>query len=52
MTQKRDLGSTATVIIHIDTNDLRTKRNIDFVLGEVYALMAKTKRKFRTADLS
>ena len=33
------------------TNDLRTTRNLDFVMGEVYALVATAKRKFRTADL-
>ena len=46
MIEKRHLGSTETVIINMGTNDLRTKRNIDFVLGKVYALMAKGKRKF------
>jgi hypothetical protein len=49
--EKRDLGSPETVIIHMGTNDFRTKRNFDFVLGEVYALVATTKRKFRTANL-
>jgi hypothetical protein len=35
--EKMDLGSPETVIIHMGTNDWRTTRNLDFVLGEVYA---------------
>jgi hypothetical protein len=50
--EMRHLGSLETVIIDMGTNDLRTTRDLDFVLGEVYALMAKAKRKFRTANLS
>jgi len=46
MIENRHLGSTETVIIYMGANDLRTKRNIGFVLGKVYALMAKGKRKF------
>ena len=47
--EKRDLGSPKTVIIHVGTNDLRTTRNPDFVMREVYAL---ERGNFRTADLS
>ena len=36
MIEKRDLCSPETVIIHVGTNDLRTARNLDFVMGEVY----------------
>ena len=50
--EKRHLGSPETVIIHMGTNDLRKTKNLDFVFGEVYALLATTKRKFRTAYLS
>jgi hypothetical protein len=48
----RHLSSLETVIIDMGTNDLKTTRDLDFVLGEVYALMAKAKREFRTANLS
>jgi len=34
--EKMDLGSPETVIIHVCTNDMRTTRNLDFVMGEVY----------------
>ena len=33
--EKRDLGSPATVIIRVGTNDMRTTRNLDFIMGEV-----------------
>jgi hypothetical protein len=32
--EKRDLVSSDTVIIHVGTNDLKT-RNLDFVMGDV-----------------
>jgi hypothetical protein len=38
VTEKRDLGSPETVIIHVGTNDLRTARNLGFVMGEVCAV--------------
>jgi hypothetical protein len=43
--KKRDLRCPETVIIHVGTNYLRTTRNLDFVTGEVYTLMAKVKIK-------
>jgi hypothetical protein len=49
---KMHLGSAENVIIHMGTNDLRATRNLDFVLGEVYAMVATAKRKFLTAHLS
>jgi len=42
--EKRDLVNPETVIIHVGNNDLRT-RNLDFVMGEVYALVSMTKKK-------
>ena len=36
VTEKMDLGSPETVIIHVGTNDMKTTRNLDFVMGEVY----------------
>jgi hypothetical protein len=44
MIEKSNLGSPETVIIHVGTNDLRTKRNLDFVMGERNALVARAKR--------
>jgi len=49
--EKRELGSPETVIIHVGTNDLRTTRNLDFVMGEVYALVATAKRKLLNGKL-
>ena len=34
MIETKHLGSPETVIIHMGTNDLRTTRNLDFVVGE------------------
>jgi hypothetical protein len=39
------------VFIHVGTNELRTTRNLDFVTGEVYALVATAKRKFPNCKL-
>ena len=47
--EKKDLGSPETVIIHVRTIDLRT-RNLDTVMGEVYALVATAKNKFPRKD--
>jgi hypothetical protein len=43
--EKRDLVSPETLIIHVGTNDLKTTRNLDFVMGEVYALVSTAKKK-------
>jgi len=43
--EKMDLVSPETVIIHVGTTDLRTKRNLDSVMGEVYALVSTAKKK-------
>jgi hypothetical protein len=50
MIEKRDLGSPETVTIHIGTNDLR-KRNLDFIMGEVYALETTEKSKILNCKL-
>jgi hypothetical protein len=42
--EKRDLVSSDTVIIHVGTNDLKT-RNLDFVMGDVYELVSTAKKK-------
>lgn len=46
-----DLGSPETVIIHVGTNDLRSTRNLDFVMGEVYSLVTTVKNKCRNCNL-
>ena len=47
MIDKRVQGSPETVIIHVCTNELRTTRNFDFVMKEVYTLVDTAKRKLR-----
>ena len=42
--EKRILGSPDSLIIHMGTNDWKATRNLDFVVTEVYALVATTKR--------
>jgi lysophospholipase L1-like esterase len=49
--EKRDLGSPKTVIIHVGTNDLTAKKNLNFLMGEVYALVATAQSKFRNCRL-
>ena len=49
--EKRDLGSPDTVIIHVGTNDLKTTRNLDIVMGEVYALVYTAKKKLPNCRL-
>jgi len=48
---KRDLVSPETVIIHVGTNDLRAMKNLDFVMGEVYALLSMAKKKLPNCRL-
>jgi hypothetical protein len=49
--KSRDLGSPDTVVIHVGTNDLRRTANLDYVMGDVYALMNKAKTKFPQSKL-
>ena len=51
MIEKADLGSPETVIIHVGTNDLRKTRNLDYVMGELYALVTTANRKFSNCRL-
>jgi hypothetical protein len=48
--EKRDLVSSDTVIIHVGTNDLKT-RNLDFVMGDVYELVSTAKKKLPNCRL-
>jgi lysophospholipase L1-like esterase len=49
--ENRDLGSPETVIIHVGTNDLKTRKNFDFVMGEVHELVSTAKKKFPNCRL-
>jgi len=49
--EKRDLVSPETFIIHVGTNDLRTKKYLDFVMGEVYALLSMVNMKLPNCRL-
>jgi len=42
----RDLGTPDTVVIHVGTNDLKRSVNLDYVMGEIYSLVATAKSKF------
>jgi hypothetical protein len=43
--ENRDLGNPANVVVHAGTNDLRRMVNLDYVMGEVHALVNKAKAK-------
>ena len=49
--EKRNLVSPDTIIIHVGTNVLKTTRNLDFVMGEVYALVSTAKKKLPNCRL-
>jgi hypothetical protein len=49
--EKSNLGSPETVIIHVWSDGLRTKRNLDFVMREVCALVATAKRNLPNCRL-
>jgi hypothetical protein len=46
----RDLGSPENAVIHVGTNDLRRTANLDYVIGDVYALVNKARTKFPQAS--
>jgi hypothetical protein len=50
--ENRDLESPDTAVIHVGTNDLRQSANLDYVMGDVYALVNKTKTKFPRSRLA
>jgi len=45
VTEERYLDSPENVIINVGTNNMRTTRNLDFVMGVVYALVSTAKNK-------
>jgi len=47
--QNRDLGYSDAVVIHVGANDIRSSRNLDYVMGEVYDLVNTAKSKFQGA---
>ena len=49
--EKRNLGGPETVFIHVGTNDLRTTKNLGFVVEDVYALVATAMRKLPNCRL-
>jgi lysophospholipase L1-like esterase len=49
--ENRDLGRPDTVVIHVGTNDLRRSANLDYVMGDVYALVNTAKTKFSQSKL-
>jgi hypothetical protein len=49
--ENRDLDRPDTVVIHVGTNDLRRSVNLDYVMGDVYALVNKAKTKFPQSKL-
>ena len=51
VTEKRDLGSPESVIIHVGTNDMITMINLSFVMGEVHALVYTAKKKLPNCKL-
>jgi hypothetical protein len=51
VTDKRDLGSPQTVIIHVGINDLTATKNLDFVTGKYMHWWLRQRVNSRTADL-
>ena len=48
--ERRDLDCAETLITHVGTNDLGT-RNLDFIMGEVYSLVAAAKKRLPKCKL-
>jgi lysophospholipase L1-like esterase len=49
--ENRDLVSPDMVVIHVGSNDLRRTGNLDYVMGDMYALVNKAKTKFHKSRL-
>ena len=49
--EKRELGNPETVIIDVGANDMRAARNLDLVMGEVYALVYEAKKSLQNCRL-
>ena len=46
--EKRDFGAPDT-LIHVGTNDMKSSRNLDYVMGDIYDLTNTMKTKFSTS---
>ena len=44
--ENRNLGYSDTIVIHMGTNDVRSSRNLDYIVGEVYDLVNTANAKF------
>jgi len=49
--QNRDLGCADAVVILVGTNDVRSSRKLDYVMGEVYDLVHTARSKFQSSRL-
>jgi hypothetical protein len=49
--ERRELDSAETLIIHVGTNDLRSTRNLDLLMGEAYDLVTNVKKKLPNCKL-
>ena len=49
--ERTDLASAETLIIHVGTNDIRSTRILDFIMGEGYELVSTTKKKLPNCRL-
>ncbi len=47
--ESQDMGRPDAVILHVVTND--SKRNVDYVIGDIYELVTAARKKFPTAKL-
>ena len=47
--ENRNQGNPDTVVIQVNTNDLRRNGNLDYVMGDVYDLVNTAKTKFSTS---
>ena len=48
MMERRELDCAETLIIHVGTNNLGSTRNLDFIMGEVYTLVAAAKKLLKS----
>jgi hypothetical protein len=49
--ERKELDSVETLIIHVGTNELRSTRNLNYIMGEVYALVSNAKKKLPKSKL-
>jgi hypothetical protein len=49
--ERMEQVSAEMLIIHVGTNDLRSMRNLDFIMGEVHGLVSTAKKKLPNCRL-